>query len=183
MVLNFTAPMYTLLFLYSEIYIVHVIYYEWSRSINFSVVYVLYAIQTYIFPTITTLHAFATNWQEVWEWIHVPSLYEFYYLYFGSVWIGLILLKLKTYCWNHCSKTIFKCVNSIVRPIFNEKIDKKWNLWVRELYTDALFTGKSQHLRLLFMHCSLNSSRTPLKTRENKKKKKKGTKRTKRSIS
>ena len=50
----------------------------------------------------------------------------------GSVWIGLILLKLKIYCWNHCSKIIFKYVNSAVGPIFNEKIDKKWNLWVRE---------------------------------------------------
>ena len=54
-------------------------------------------------------------------------------------------------------------------PIFNEKIDKKWNLWVHEQYTDALFTGKIQHLRLLFMHCSLNSSRIPPKTREKKK--------------
>ena len=42
----------------------------------------------------------------------------------GSVWIGLILLKLKTYCWNHCSKIIFKCVNSTVGPIFNEKVAK-----------------------------------------------------------
>ena len=66
----------------------------------------------------------------------------------GSVWIGLILLKLKTYCWNHCSKIIFKYVNSAVGPIFNEKIDKKWNLWVRKQCTDALFTEKSQHLRL-----------------------------------
>ena len=57
-------------------------------------------------------------------------------------------------------------------PIFNEKVDKKWNLWVREQCTDALFTEKSQHLRLLFMHCSLNSSRIPPKTREKKKKKK-----------
>ena len=35
MVLNFTAPMYTLLFLNSEIYIVQVINCEWSRSVNF----------------------------------------------------------------------------------------------------------------------------------------------------
>ena len=35
MVLNFTAPRYTLLFLYSEIYIVHVINGEWSKSVNF----------------------------------------------------------------------------------------------------------------------------------------------------
>ena len=32
-------------------------------------------------------------------------------------------LKLKTE--KHCSKIIFKCVNSTVGPIFNEKIDKK----------------------------------------------------------
>ena len=60
-----------------------------------------------------------------------------------------------------------------MRPIFNEKVTEKWNLWIHEQYTDALFTGKSQHLRLLFMDCSLNSSRIPPKTRENKKKKKK----------
>ena len=35
MVLNFTTPRYALLFLNSEIYIVHVINYEWSRSVNF----------------------------------------------------------------------------------------------------------------------------------------------------
>ena len=27
---------------------------------------------------------------------------------------------------------IFKCVNSVVESIFNEKIVKKWNLWVCE---------------------------------------------------
>ena len=86
----------------------------------------------------------------------------------GSVWIGLILLKLKTYCWNHCSKIIFKCVNSAVGPIFNEKIDKKWNLWVHEQCTNALFTEKVN----ICGYCSLNSSRTPPKTREKKKKKK-----------
>ena len=30
----------------------------------------------------------------------------------------------------YCIKIIFKCVNSIVKPIFNEKIAEKWNLWV-----------------------------------------------------
>ena len=40
----------------------------------------------------------------------------------GSVWIELIVAenwKLKTENWKHCSKIIFKCVNSIVGPIFN----------------------------------------------------------------
>ena len=40
----------------------------------------------------------------------------------------------------HCSKIIFKCVNSTVELIFNEKVDKKWSLWVREKCTSALFT-------------------------------------------
>ena len=35
LVLNFIVPRYTLLFLYSETYIVHVINCEWSKSINF----------------------------------------------------------------------------------------------------------------------------------------------------
>ena len=45
---------------------------------------------------------------------------------FGYSW------KLKTENEKHCSKIIFKCVNSIVGPIFNEKVVEKWNLWVRE---------------------------------------------------
>ena len=35
MFLNFTTPRYAFLFLNSEIYIVHDINYEWSRSVNF----------------------------------------------------------------------------------------------------------------------------------------------------
>ena len=46
---------------------------------------------------------------------------------FGYSW------KLKTE--KHCSKIIFKCVNSTVRPIFNEKVAEKWNLWVCKQYT------------------------------------------------
>ena len=42
--------------------------------------------------------------------------------------------------WKHYSKIIFKCVNSVVGPIFNEKIVKKWYLWVREQCMNALFT-------------------------------------------
>ena len=30
--------------------------------------------------------------------------------------------------WKQSSKIIFKCVNSTVGSIFNEKIAKKWNL-------------------------------------------------------
>ena len=31
-------------------------------------------------------------------------------------------------------------MNSIVGPIFNEKVAEKWNLWVREQCTGVLFT-------------------------------------------
>ena len=41
-------------------------------------------------------------------------------------------------------------MNSTVKPIFNEKITEKCNLWVRKQCTYALFTMESQHLRLLF---------------------------------
>ena len=60
-----------------------------------------------------------------------------------------ILKNSKTYFvetenWKYCSKIIFKCVNSAMGPIFNEKIDKKWNLWVCEQCIYALFTAESQ---------------------------------------
>ena len=87
----------------------------------------------------------------------------------GSVWIGLILLKLKIYCWNHCSKIIFKCVNSTVGPIFNEKVAKKWNLWVHKQYIMHCLRQKSQHLRLLFIEQYMNSNRVLPKSVKKKK--------------
>ena len=44
----------------------------------------------------------------------------------GSIWIQLIF----TENWKHCSKIIFKCVNSVMGSIFNEKVVEKWSLWV-----------------------------------------------------
>ena len=41
------------------------------------------------------------------------------------VWIQLIFAE----NWKYYSKIIFKCANSIVKPIFNEKVTKKWSLW------------------------------------------------------
>ena len=35
----------------------------------------------------------------------------------GSIWIQFILLKTEN--WKHCNKIIFKCVNNVMRPIFN----------------------------------------------------------------
>ena len=53
-----------------------------------------------------------------------------------------------------------------MKSIFNEKIVKKWYLWVRKQCTDILFTVKSQHLQLLFM----NSNHKPPETHAKKKK-------------
>ena len=54
-----------------------------------------------------------------------------------------------------------------MKSIFNEKIVKKWYLWVRKQCTNILFTVESQHLQLLFM----NSSHKPPETHAKKKKK------------
>ena len=32
--------------------------------------------------------------------------------------------------WKYCSKIIFKCMNSIMGPDFNEKVAENWILWV-----------------------------------------------------
>ena len=106
------------------------------------------------------------NWPKKGSLSQVP----FYSIYKGSVWIWLILLKLKIYCWNHYSKIIFKCVNSIVGPIFNEKVAKKWNLWVHEQYIMHCLWQKSQLLRLLFIKQYMNSNRVLPKRGKKKKK-------------
>ena len=45
----------------------------------------------------------------------------------GFVWIQLIFAETEN--WKHCSKIIFKCMNSTVGPIFNFFFWIKW-LWV-----------------------------------------------------
>ena len=50
----------------------------------------------------------------------------------GPFEYNLLLLKLKVAeieNWKHCSKIIFKCVNSVVGLIFNKKVVEKWCLW------------------------------------------------------
>ena len=50
----------------------------------------------------------------------------------GPFEYNLLLLKLKVVeieNWKHCSKIIFKCVNSVVGLIFNKKVVEKWCLW------------------------------------------------------
>ena len=54
----------------------------------------------------------------------------------GPFGYNLFLLKLKIENWKHCSKIIFKCVNNIVWPIFNEKLLKSEVCGSYEPYTD-----------------------------------------------
>ena len=64
------------------------------------------------------------------------------------------------------SKIIFKCVNSVVEPIFNEKVPETWNLWVYEQCMNALFTVEKSTFACtvhsgkvnLCGYCSMNSS-------------------------
>ena len=56
-------------------------------------------------------------------------------------------------------------------PIFNEKVAKKWNLWVHEQYIMHCLRQKSQHLQLLFIEQCMNSNRVLPKRVEKKKKK------------
>ena len=59
---------------------------------------------------------------------------------YGCVWIELIFTEIENWNWKHYSEIIFKCVNSVVEPIFNKKVAKKCNLWDCKQYTYALFT-------------------------------------------
>ena len=58
-------------------------------------------------------------------------------------------------------------------PIFNEKIDKKWNLWVREQYIRVLFMENWSNVAATVHVPYMNSNRSGRK-RVKKKKKKKG---------
>ena len=68
------------------------------------------------------------------------------------------------FCWNwkHCSEIIFKCVNSVVGPIFNKKVIESVICRTREQCMYALFTVDKVN------YCGLN------KKKENKREKRRG---------
>ena len=68
----------------------------------------------------------------------------------GPFGYSLLGWKLKTENWKHCNKIIFKCVNSVIGPIFNEKVAEKWSLWVPCMccWNVHCTLMKSQQLRL-----------------------------------
>ena len=71
-VLKFTASRYALLYLNYEIYVVHVIDREWSKSINFP-------LRTCIFPTSSSETAF---------WKHSQARSSFSIIFEGTCWEG-----------------------------------------------------------------------------------------------
>ena len=80
--------------------------------------------------------------------------------------------------WKHCSKIIFKCVNSTVGPIFNEKINK--NEICGSVNSARMHSSRKtgQKLRLLFMYRQLGEK--AWKKEKKKKGKRRNLKRSKR---
>ena len=93
-VLNFTIPRYTLLFLYSKIYIVHVINCKWSRPVNFPLrmSYMRYK------------HVFIKNWFQSGLQFRI---FITCFVSFGIRDSNFMLLEDYTFnflhgCWNYC---------------------------------------------------------------------------------
>ena len=105
------------------------------------------------------------NSKKNWLLKPMPNTHE------GSIWIELILLKLKTENWRHYSKIIFKRVNSTVGPIFNEKINKKLNLWVREQCIRTLFTEERSKIAAIVAWTVAACGKNAWKKKKKKKKK------------
>ena len=82
--------------------------------------------------------------------------------------------------WKHYSKIIFKCVNSTVGPIFNEKVAEKWNLWVSCTVHGTHKIDKGAKKSTNYGYCSWTVAVVPLnawaaKKKKGKKKKKEET--------
>ena len=106
-----------------------------------------YIQQIRIFPWfrasyISTIHKFPLNFHDILQSTNSNSSTNFDFLYTKYAQFSIEFSRYCTFrvCldrtyfaetenWKHCSKIIFKCINSIVGPIFNEKVDKKWSLW------------------------------------------------------
>ena len=97
------------------------------------------------------------------KWIRKIKNYKEWVV--GCVWIELIFTETENWNWKHCSEIIFKCVNSVVGPIFNKKVAKKCNLWDPEQYTYALFTVDKVN------YCGLRKKKKEKKEEENVEKK------------
>ena len=141
-ILNFTVPRYAFFFLNSKIYIVHVINYEWSRSVNFP-------LRTCIFPS---------------NGIRRPSISYCVtcFVSFGIRDYSFMLLKYYAFnflhgCWNYVLiKTeisvmrLFKFEFKYVKLIFKAIASMKFNfdiiLWLSCSYASCLFKKNRRKL-------------------------------------
>ena len=60
------------------------------------------------------------------------------------------------------NKIIFKCVNSIIRPSFNEKVTQKWDLWIPCTVHETIELIKGLKSQQLPATVHMNNSRCPL---------------------
>ena len=94
-----------------------------------------------------------------------------------TLWICLdITYFIETENWKYCSKIIFKCVNSVVKPTFNEKWLKSEVVGPVNSVRMHCSLENSQKLWLLFMNSAwivAVIAQVPLKCSFEKKKKKK----------
>ena len=79
---------------------------------------------------------------------------KFLKIHIGSVWIELIFAEIENWNWKHCSKIIFKCVNSAVRLNFKEKFVEIRNFESHEQCTEP--TQKSADMQVLCFQCNPN---------------------------
>ena len=63
----------------------------------------------------------------------------------GPFGLNLLLLKLKTENWKHCSKIIFKCINSVLGPV-----NSTWA--VHKQYMNNVFGPL--HGKIMWFYCS-----------------------------
>ena len=89
------------------------------------------------------------------EWIHLAqAIIQILRVRLNRIYFA------ETENWKHCSKIIFKCVNSAMWPIFNEKVAENWSLWILWIVhrTHKLMKSgsKVRNIQLLFMNSSRN---------------------------
>ena len=88
------------------------------------------------------------------------------YLYLKLAIMLCMILKVRldrtyfveTKNWKHYSKIIFKCVNSTMGLIFNEKVAEKWDLWVSWIVHGTHWCVEKSNITAIVHEQCMNSS-------------------------
>ena len=133
MVLNFTTPSYALLFFNSEIYIVHVINCEWSRSVNFPLLMFCMKYKTIFSCVFSTILAptlsYSSPWLYLFTWFSASSYSRLsksrYYV--GSLKVdGIVNRKIKSWIVRFISYDVI-CMSYITKFILTKQIYLNFN--------------------------------------------------------